>query len=120
MRRVLLSLVILATTAHAVPAHANAFTEWGASTGNTFLTGLNGIITAPADPVMCVVSPPATYDDVGAPVLNRFPFGFVHGIVVFAFRTSMGALDMVFAPLPMVTLSPEPRYSLLPGFEWEE
>jgi hypothetical protein len=45
--------------------------------------------------------------------------GIIQGTVLGVYRVSTGVLDMLFAPLPMVTLSPEPRYTVVPGFEYD-
>lgn len=126
MRQQFITLTLLASTAIATGASADmsefgeSLSEYFSATGSHFLTGLNSVITAPADPVMNVVTPPEEYESlpVGA-VSGRF-FGFFQGAILLAYRTGMGALDMVLAPIPIVILSPEPRYQPIPGFEWDE
>ncbi len=112
----LLTVMAFASSADA----EGAFSDYLKGTANTFLTGVNGVVTTPADPVMGAVSPISEYDSVPlAPVLGRF-LGVIQGTVLGLYRVTTGVLDMVFAPLPMITLSPEPRYSVVPGFEYEE
>ena len=82
-----------------------------------FLTGLNGILTAPADPVMAAVHPPKALDKGG---YARRPLGFASGVLLMAYRTVTGTLDLPMAFLPVPVLSPVPRYKLIPGFEHED
>ncbi len=100
--------------------YVESFNEYLSATGSHFLTGLNSVITSAADPVMSVVDPPAEFDTLpAAPVLGRF-IGVFQGMVMAAYRGSTGVLDMLLAPIPIVILSPEPRYQPIPGFEWDE
>jgi hypothetical protein len=87
---------------------------------NNVLAGFNGLLTAPADPVMSFIDPPSELEGLpGAPETAHF-VGFFQGIVMVPYRTVMGALDIAFAPLWVFpTLSPEPRFDLVPGYEIE-
>jgi hypothetical protein len=120
MKSSAIAWALLTVVACAGPAAAeNAFTDYLDGTANTFLTGVNGVVTTPADPVMGVVNPSDEYETVPlTPVLGRF-LGMIQGTVLGVYRVSTGVLDMLFAPLPMVTLSPEPRYTVVPGFEYD-
>jgi len=125
MREGFITLALLASTAMATSAAADFsdFTEsmgdYFSRVGSQFLTGFNGLVTSPADPVMNVVDPPEEYTEFpGGPVTGRF-FGMVQGTLMFAYRSGTGLLDMVLSPIPIVVLSPEPRYQPIPGFEWE-
>jgi len=125
-RQLFVTLALLVSTLIATGASADmsefgeSLSEYFSATGSHFLTGLNSVITAPADPVMNVVEPPKEYQELPlGEVSGRF-FGFLQGTVMLAYRTGMGALDMVLAPIPVVILSPEPRYQPIPGFEWDE
>lgn len=96
------------------------FNEYFSATGSHFLTGLNSVITSAADPVMSVVDPPEEFEELPlAAVTGRF-IGIFQGTIMAAYRGAMGALDMILAPIPIVILSPEPRYQPIPGFEWDE
>lgn len=126
MRQHIITLALLASIAFATSAAADmaefgeSLGEYFSSTGSHFLTGLNSVITAPADPVMSVVTPPEEYETLPASVVSARFFGMMQGTIMFAYRTGMGALDMVLAPIPIAILSPEPRYQPIPGFEWDE
>ena len=90
------------------------------ATKNTFLTGVNGLITMPADIVMETVDPIEEFQGLPRGEVTSRPFGLIHGLVFSLYRATTGMLDMVFAPFPFVVLSPEPRYAVVPGFEYEE
>jgi len=82
------------------------------------LTGLNGIATAPADPVMATVNTPKAFAKAG---YVRRPLGFASGCVLMAYRTFSGAVDLGFSAIPGIpVVSPVPRYKLIPGFEHED
>src|SRR5262245_37449868 len=82
------------------------------------LTGLNGIATAPADPVMATVNTPKAFAKAG---YVRRPLGFASGCVLMAYRTFSGAVDLGFSAIPgLPVVSPVPRYKLIPGFEHED
>ena len=95
-----------------------AWDEYLASVGERFLTGLNGLVTAPADPPMATVEPPKALDKAG---YVRRPLGFASGILLMGYRTLTGAVDFGLAPFPKLpVLSPMPRYHVIPGFEHED
>ena len=97
---------------------ATAWDEYLTSVSERFLTGLNGLITAPADPPMATVTPPKALDKAG---YVRHPLGFASGILLMGYRTLTGAVDFGLALVPkMPVLSPVPRYQLIPGFEHED
>ncbi len=85
------------------------------------LGGLNGLITWPADPVMMVVRVSPVFEDAPlAPVTGRF-LGLGAGLMLGVYRLTMGVLDIVFQPIPfMPTLSPVPRYKVIPWFVHED
>jgi len=97
---------------------ATAWDEYLASVGERFLTGLNGLLTAPADPPMATVEPPKALDKAG---YVRRPLAFASGILLMGYRTLTGAVDFGLAPVPKLpVLSPVPRYHVIPGFEHED
>ena len=112
-----ITCALLTGIAFAGSANADAFTDYLGESANTFLTGLNGVITMPMDPVVGGATPVDELESV--PVVGHI-FGVIQGTMLGLYRVTTGALDMVFAPLPMVTLSPEPRYTVIPGFEHED
>jgi hypothetical protein len=80
-----------------------------------FLTGVNGVLTAPADPVSHVLQPLEDFAEVpGYPVTGRV-LGIVSGTLLAAYRTAAGLLDVAFTPLWVVpTLSPDARFEIIP------
>lgn len=97
---------------------ATAWDEYLTSVSERFLTGLNGLITAPADPPMATVTPPKALDKAG---YVRRPLGFASGILLMGYRTLTGAVDFGLALVPkMPVVSPVPRYQVIPGFEHED
>ena len=113
MHRTVTVLALLATLSVAGPASADGF--------HNLLIGLNGILTFPADPVMQVVHPPEVLEDMPLfPVTGRI-CGLVIGSIQGVYRAFAGATDVVTSPLIVFpSFSPEPRYQLIPGFEYEE
>ncbi len=96
-----------------------AFTDYLDATRAHFLTGLNSVVTVPADPVMGAAKPRKEYTEIPG-VVPGHVLGALQGVVLGAYRGVMGSLDMAFAPFPIAILSPEPRYQPVPGFEWDE
>jgi hypothetical protein len=86
---------------------------------NSFLAGLNGLLTFPADPVMDAISP--------SPQIKGLPgkytehaVGFAGGICYGIYRAWLGAADVALAPLWIFpTLSPKPHWDLVPFYEVE-
>ena len=99
----------------------DAVTEWANKVGNRYLMGVNSLVTAPADPVMSTVSPPKEFEKLPVGVATKYPAGLVAGTMLSVYRFSMGAMDVLFAPLtPMKMLSPEPRFMIFPDVTHEE
>jgi hypothetical protein len=94
------------------------FAEYVESVRTRALTGLNGLATAPADPVMATVEPPKALEKAG---YLRRPLGFASGFLMMLYRAFSGAVDLGFAPIPeLPVVSPLPRYKLVPGFQHED
>ena len=94
------------------------FSEYATSVKTRALTGLNGLVTAPADPVMATMSPPKAF--AKSTYLQR-PLGFGAGLMQMLYRSFSGAVDLGFAIFPeLPVVSPVPRYKLIPGFEHED
>lgn len=95
--------------------------EYGKSVGNRYLVGLNSLITFPADPVMDTVKPRDEFDELPLAVGTKYVAGFFTGTMLSIYRASMGAFDVLCAPLtPMKMLSPEPRWMIFPGAQHDE
>ncbi len=92
--------------------------EYLESARTRVLTGLNGIATAPADPVMAAVDTPKALAKAG---YVRRPLGFASGFLLMLYRTFSGTVDVGLSPIPWLpVVSPVPRYKLIPGFEHED
>ena len=90
------------------------------NSGGRFLTGLNGIVTAPADPVGAALAPPKAFDKASPPFLRR-TLGFGSGFLLMLYRTFQGCVDVAFAVVPgLPVVSPVPRYKVIPGFTHED
>ncbi len=90
----------------------------GKHVANTFLAGLNGMITWPADPVMLAIKPTDEMRAMPGGVVTGPVVGFFAGTLQGVFRLVMGTLDVALCPLsffPMFSI--EPRYKLIPGWE---
>ncbi len=133
MRRLVLVLTALLPLTFALPALAQVGEveeyeefergQWitELTEANRALAGLNGFITWPADPVMMVIHVSEAFEDAPlAPVTGRF-LGLGAGLMLGVYRLTMGVFDIVFQPIPfMPTLSPVPRYKVIPWFVHED
>jgi hypothetical protein len=90
--------------------------EYFLRAGSNAAAGLNGLVTAPADPVALTITGGEVFGSpIGGPVL-----GFGAGSMQALYRAVMGVSDIALAIVPaMPMLSPVPRYKLLP-FEHPE
>lgn len=89
--------------------------EWARDTGNRASVGLNGLLTAPADPVMFTIEGDEVFEDLWQPqVTGRF-FGFFAGVFQMPYRMLTGSFDLAFSWVPyLYMVSPVPRFKLLP------
>ena len=112
MLRWLMSLALLAALAP-TPAVAGGFYN--------LKIGLNGMLTGPLDPFASMIWPSENPEDLpGAPVTNRM-CGLVVGTMIGVFRVFAGATDVVTSPLWVIpSYSPEPRFQIIPGFDYEQ
>jgi hypothetical protein len=98
-----------------------AVANYEENVGYRFLTGLNSVLTFPADPVMSTIHPLEEFDSLPGAVVTRYFLGLGQGTLLGVYRLTTGALDIAFAIFtPFATLSPEPRYRLFEGVEHEE
>jgi len=95
----------------------NWWRDYGKNVGNRYMVGLNSLITFPADPVMDTVKPREEFDELPlADYGPKYIAGLGTGVMLSIYRASTGLFDVLWAPItPMKMLSPEPRYSVLPG-----
>jgi len=104
--------------AAAEEAEPGALAQYGRHVGNTFLAGVNGLITWPADPVMLAVRPTDDMRAMPGGVVTGPVVGFLAGTLQGVLRLVTGTLDVAFCPFsffPMFSI--EPRYKLIPGWE---
>jgi hypothetical protein len=104
--------------ATAEEAEDGAFAGYGKHVANTFLAGVNGIITWPADPVMLAMKPTDEMRALPGGVVTGPVTGFFAGTLQGVFRLFTGSLDVALAPFtffPMFSI--EPRYQVIPGWE---
>ena len=110
-----------ASAAEAEPAEdaePGFFARYGDHVRTTFLAGVNGIITWPADPVMLAVRPTDEMRDMPGGVVTGHVVGFFAGTLQGVYRLVNGTLDVALCPLSFFPMfSPEPRYQLIPGWE---
>jgi hypothetical protein len=94
------------------PARANGL--------NNLAAGFNGLLTAPADPVMGAVEPIEAFEDIWAGPATAHFMGLFQGTLLMSYRVLAGVFDIAFAPFWVFpTLSPEARYDVIPGYEIE-
>lgn len=96
------------------------FARYGHHVKNTFLGGVNGVITWPADPVMLAVNPTSDMRALPGGVVTGPVVGFFAGTLLGVYRLGTGVLDIALCPLSFFPMfSPEPRYHVIPGWEHE-
>jgi hypothetical protein len=94
------------------------FSDYGTDFKNTFLGGLNGLITFPADPVALAINPTDDMKSLPGGVVTGPVTGFFAGTLQGAYRYMGGSLDLLLAPFYVFPMfSPEPRYKVIPGWE---
>jgi len=99
-------------------AEPGALARYGRHVSNSFLAGVNGLITWPADPVMLAVRPTDDMRAMPGGVVTGPVVGFFAGTLQGVLRLVTGTLDVALCPLsffPMFSI--EPRYKLIPGWE---
>jgi hypothetical protein len=121
--RILTGLLAASTTWIAMVPAARAVGEgladFRTSTANQGLIGLSSLLTAPLDPIALTLWPPEEFDELwGAPVTNRL-VGLGAGVMLGVLRATMGATDLVLAPLPMQPVSPRLRFAFSPDLVHE-
>lgn len=101
-------------------AEPGAFAAWRSGASNRAKTGLNGMLTFPADPVALAADGDELFADAPGAVVTAPLLGFGTGMLQGFYRLFMGLSDVLFAPIPqMPMLSPVPRHKLL-DFQHDE
>ena len=94
---------------------------WALDGANRMSVGWNGILTAPADPVMFAIEGEEVFESLPAPAYTGRAVGFFAGVSQMAYRLLMGTFDVVFCWAPYVYMqSPVPRFTLLPWMEHDD
>lgn len=77
------------------------------------LLGLNGVITAPLDPVVGLIEGDDRFRTLPllSPVINRV-VGLTTGSWQAVKRTSLGTADILLSVFPPTALSPKPRFAV--------
>jgi hypothetical protein len=87
---------------------------WAIDLFNRASLGLNGVLTAPADPVMFSLEGDEVFKDLWMPAVTGRVMGFFAGLCQMPYRVMMGAFDAAFAWAPyLAPVSPVPRFKLL-------
>jgi hypothetical protein len=87
---------------------------------NNLMAGINGLLTAPVDPMLYAAEPPEAFEDMGGAPVTTTTFGFLSGVLMLPYRAVMGALDIAFFPFWFFpTLSPEAKFDLFPNYDVE-
>ena len=112
MRRLSACMLVLIALAFSTPARAEGL--------NNLYAGINGILTFPADPVVMVVTPPEDWEDMPGHAVTARLLALPAGILLGTYRASMAVFDIVLFPFwAFPTMSPEPRWALIPDVEYE-
>jgi hypothetical protein len=87
---------------------------WAIDLANRVSIGLNGVLTAPADPVLFSLEGDEVFADLWMPAVTGRVMGFFAGLCQMPYRAMMGAFDAAFAWAPYLTpVSPVPRFEIL-------
>lgn len=87
---------------------------------NNLLVGINGLLTFAADPVMGVISPPEDFEELPGHQVTGRVLGLFSGTLMGGYRAMMASVDIIFTPMWVFpTLSPQARFELIPGLEFE-
>jgi hypothetical protein len=115
------ALLVFAAVAGLLTSAGTAGAAGGGKIYQNWIGALNNLIEAPTEPIMQVIEPPGDFDEdmPGYPVTPRI-FGFFSGTAMAIYRITGAAYDIVVSPFWIFpVLSPEPRWELIPGAEYE-
>ena len=70
---------------------------WAIDLANRVSIGLNGVLTAPADPVLFSLEGDEVFADLWMPAVTGRVMGFFAGLCQMPYRAMMGAFDAAFA-----------------------
>lgn len=119
----LLALVVVLPLAHASPVLAQEEDEEEEEAvypddyprTNKFVSGVNSLMTWPADPVMFSIEGDEVFEDFWQPKVTGRIVGALAGLLQAPYRAVTGLFDMVTAPLApvMYMTSPVPRFKVM-------
>ncbi|MBW2269834.1 MAG: hypothetical protein JRH16_14775 [Deltaproteobacteria bacterium] len=94
---------------------------WALDGANRATVGLNGILTAPADPLMFAIDGDEVFESLPSAEYTGRGVGFFAGLFQMPYRLLMGSFDLAFAWMPYLYMqSPVPRFTLLPWLEHDD
>lgn len=112
MRLLSACTLVLVALAFSTPARAEGL--------NNLFAGINGILTFPADPIVMLVTPPEDWEELPAHTVTSRLLALPAGVLLGTYRASMAVFDIAFFPFwAFPTMSPEARWGLIPGVEYE-
>ncbi|HJO24788.1 MAG: hypothetical protein GY772_27460 [bacterium] len=95
--------------------------EWARDMANRASVGVNGMLTAPADPVYFAMEGSEVFSSLPASTYTGPVVGVFAGIGQMAYRVFTGTFDFAFSWVPFLYMqSPVPRVTLLPWAEHDE
>jgi len=87
---------------------------------NNLFAFVNGVVNAPLDPIMFVISPPEDYEELPFHQVTGRIIGLFAGVLMMVYRLSMAVFDLIFFPFWVFPVfSPEPHWALIPDVEYE-
>ena len=85
---------------------------------NSFHAGLNGILTAPADPFVRAFDPPSELEELPFAIVTSHAAGLFTGVFLGTFRLTTGIFDIALSPLWVApTLSPRATFEIIPWYD---
>ncbi len=99
----------------------NSVEEWAKDMGNRASVGLNGLLTAPADPVYFAMEGSEVFSKLPAAKFTGPVVGVFAGVAQMTYRVFTGTFDLAFSWVPYLYMqSPTPRVNVLPWAEHDE
>ncbi len=113
-------LALTALAAWLATAGTAAAAPPGGKIYQNLIGAANGLINAPAEPIMQVIYPPDDFEYVWGYQVTARTLGFFSGTAMMIYRLTGAVYDVVVAPFWIFpVLSPEPRWEIIPGAEYE-
>ena len=104
-----------------IPRDSRSAKNWAIDMGNRASVGVNGVLTAPADPVYLAMEGSQVFDKLPAATYTGPVIGVFAGIAQMSYRIFTGTFDIAFSWVPFLYMqSPLPRVTVLPWAEHDE